>query len=110
MVSADVESRYKTKDELEREDHIKYKKHQEMTFLRRQAKIDAEGFKCPYEGCTERFPTRYELGPHLQVHRDECFKQMKCCKPDCGKKVGCDYVLQCILVNIMDCILEMSKS
>ena len=44
MVSADVESRYKTKDELEREDHIKYRKHQEMTFLRRQAKIDAEGF------------------------------------------------------------------
>jgi len=86
MVSAAVESRYKTKDELEREDHIKYKKHQQMTFLRRQAKIDAEGFKCPYEGCTERFPTRFELGPHLQVHRDECFKQMKCCRPDCGKK------------------------
>jgi len=86
MVSADVESRYKSKDELEREEHIRYRKHQELTFLRRQAKIEAEGFKCPYEGCTERFPTKYELGLHLQVHREECSKQMKCWKSDCGKK------------------------
>ena len=98
MVSADVESRYKSKDELEREEHIRYRKHQEMTFLRRQAKIEAEGFKCPYEGCKERFPTKYELGLHLQVHREECSKQMKCWKSDCGKKVGCDYVLQYVLV------------
>ena len=82
-----VESKYKTKDESEREDNVQHRKHKAMTFMRRQAKIDAEGFKCPYEGCVESFPTSNEINLHVKAHKVECWSQMKCSQPKCGQKV-----------------------
>ena len=66
---------------------MRYRKHQEKTFQRRIKKLEAEGFKCQFEGCEEKFTNQIELSIHIQAHNQDCWNQLKCNQPKCGKQV-----------------------
>ena len=82
-----VVKKFKTRDELEEEDHQRYLQHQEDTWRRRRAKLAAEGFKCTFDGCDQTFSSKEERFEHLGVHNKECRDKMICNQPNCGKKV-----------------------
>ena len=81
-------NKFKTKWELEEEDSRRYRQHQEDTFRRRLAKIAREGYKCTFDGCSSRFDNQYELTLHINEHNKECWSQLKCNQPKCGRKVS----------------------
>ena len=81
-------SKFKSKWEYEEEDTRRYLKAKEVAQRRRIAKQIAEGFKCNFDGCGKKFETPTELKDHTNQHNDECWKQMKCNQPNCGKQVS----------------------
>ena len=81
-----MSSRFKTRDELEEEDHERFLKKQEEMLERRRAKREAEGFKCTLEGCGRSFQSYYELQAHVQQHQEEFQRKMLCNQPKCGQK------------------------
>ena len=80
--------KFKDRWEMEEEDHMRYRKHQEDTFQRRIAKYKAEGFKCGFDECKEVFQNTVDLALHVQKHNQEYYSQMICNQPKCGKKVN----------------------
>ena len=91
--------KFKTKWELEEEDSRRYRQHQEDTFRRRLAKIAREGYKCTFDGCSSRFDNQYELTLHINEHNKECWSQLKCNQPKCGRKV-------CKVIKLLGWILN----
>ena len=79
-------SQFKTRRELEDEDHEIYLKKQEEMLERRRAKREAEGFKCTTEGCGQSFKEYIELQSHVQQHQEEYRKNMQCSQAKCGQK------------------------
>ena len=80
--------KFKTRDELEDEDHVRYREHQEETFRRRIEKRMAEGYKCPYQECSMIFSQPWELTEHKEEHKKEFFENMRCSQPTCGMQVS----------------------
>jgi len=79
-------SRYKTREELEEEDHELFKKKKEEELERRRAKRELEGFKCNQEGCGQSFHDYHEFQAHVKEHQDEFRKNMICNQAKCGQK------------------------
>jgi len=79
-------TRFKTRWELEEEDHEMFLKKKEEELQRRRAKREAEGFKCTKEGCGQAFHDYIEFQAHVKEHQDECRKNMICNQAKCGQK------------------------
>ena len=79
-------SEYKSKKELDEEDWERYRKKQNDIYKRKQAKFEAEGFKCIIEGCVKYFKDFNEWQGHIIKHQEELKKAMICNQPKCGKK------------------------
>jgi len=79
-------TRYKTRWELEEEDHEMFKKKKEEELERRRAKRELEGFKCNKEGCGQAFHDYLEFQAHVKEHQDELRKNMICNQAKCGQK------------------------
>ena len=75
-------SKFKTKWEYEEEDSKNHQKRLENIRRRRDLKR-AEGFKCKFDGCQEKFEEKLEFDNHVKKHQNECFKAMKCTKNEC---------------------------
>ena len=73
-------TRYKTRRELEEEDHEMFRKKKKEE-LERRAKREAEGFKRSKEGCGEAFHDNFKFQAHVKEHQDECCKNMMCNQP-----------------------------
>ena len=80
-------NKFKSRWQLEEEDHARYRKHNEKTFQRRLEKLKNEGYKCTFEGCQEKFDNQFDLNVHVQAHNQDCWNQLKCNQPKCGKQV-----------------------
>ena len=96
--------KFKSRDELEEEDHKRYREHQRETFKRRQEKLVAEGFCCSYEECSQSFDNPQDLKIHQEQHRQEYYAKMKCNQPKCGKQVNQSFYL-CLFFLILHSLL-----
>ena len=79
-------STYKTKKELDDEDHELFLKKQADIWERKKAKREAEGFKCTQEGCGQSFQEYFDLQSHVSEHQEEFRKNMQCNQAKCGQK------------------------
>jgi hypothetical protein len=77
---------YKSKQELEEEDWARYRKKQQDIFQRKQARFEAEGFKCKTEGCGRSFFEFNQWQIHVTKHQEDLKAAMICNQPKCGKK------------------------
>ena len=68
-MTSTMASEYKSKRELDEEDWERYRKKQNDIYKRKQAKFEAEGFKCIIEGCVKHFKDFNEWQGHIVKHQ-----------------------------------------
>ena len=73
---------FKTRREYEAEDGARHRRRLEEA-RRRQEQKRAQGFDCPFEGCSEHFDSPSDLNEHRRKHLNDSWRNMKCTKPQC---------------------------
>ena len=77
-----LKSKFKTKREYEEEDTIRHLKRLENAQKKKEEKRK-QGFTCTFEDCGQHFESQDDHKDHEKKHKEDCYKAMKCMKPQC---------------------------